>query len=298
MSTTSTFINTAPHKIALEWTYLEHRIVRDLQESEFESVAWLKPNSPINSPNITRLIDLSNKLTYFIITEILRPETPQGRATMLKYFLKMGAELIQLKNFSAASVLTLAVQHPSVLRLTSTWELVTDPDSLNALNNLKRLFLNPLQNPRDGYKDYWNLQNSIVVPYVPFFRIILEELANEGTLPDEPTLSTRAYQCQVKNNRILGEREAPHNLTRHYLDIIMKAKEGSYLEPKEFVVWQTLDHAKIFTNEEAYERSKQLEPKQSSIPVPETDHFDYLPYIAIGLGLISVAGFWYLRSQK
>jgi len=298
MSNTSSFTNTDPHQIALEWTYLEHSIVRELQESEFESVAWLKPNSQVTSPHITRLVDLSNRLTYIIITEILSPETPQGRASVLKYFLKMGAELIKLKNFSGASVLTLAVQHPSILRLTTTWELVTDPESLNALNNLKKLFLTPLQNPRDGYKDYWNLQNSIDVPYVPFFRIILEELANEGTLPDEPSLSTRAYQCQVKNNRILGEREAPHNLSKKYMGIIMKAKEGSYPVPKELVIWKTLDQAKILTNEEAYERSKHIEPKQPIDPVPETDYFEFLPYIAIGVGLLSLAGVWYLRSQK
>jgi hypothetical protein len=267
--------------------------------NEFDSVVWLKPNAHINSPHVTQLIDLSNKMTYWIITEILRPNNIQERVNTIQFFLKMGEELIRLKNFNAASVLSLSIQHPSVMRLTHTWELLQDPGSLNSLNNLKRLFLLPLQNPREGYYEYWNLQQAISPPFIPFFRIILEGIAFENTSPEEPTLTTRNYQCVVRNNNdFVGQRVDRQMVTQQYLDLIVKAKEGSYPLPKERFLEEHLDE-RVMTVDEIYERSKNIQPRNPPPPPHQEEEpgINYIPYLVVGIGVIIGIGAWFYKRK-
>jgi len=241
-------------------------------------------------------------MTYWIITEILQPDNPLQRALHIQFFLNVGNELIQLKCFNASSVLTLAVQHPSILRLTHTWELITDATSLNSLNNLKRLFLLPLLNPRQGYYEYWNLQRAINPPFVPFFRILLEEISFENTSPEDPTLTTRSYTAQIKDNRFFVERTGPKNVTQRYLDLIASAKEGSYPEPNQQFLVAHLANFKVMDADSAYERSRKLQPRLPPVDVSlpkeeeeEDDGFNYVPYVVLGIGVLIGLGVWFKK---
>jgi len=228
--------------------------------------------------------------------EILRPNNIQDRVNTIQFFLKLGEELIHLKNFNAASVLSLSVQHPSVIRLTHTWELIQDPGSLNSLNNLKRLFLLPLQHPREGYYEYWNIQQAISPPFIPFFRIILEAIVFENTSPDEPTLTTRSYQCVMRNNNaFVGQRVDRKTVTQQYLDLIVKAKEGAYPLPKERYLEENVVNERVMTVDEIYERSKKIQPRNN--PDEEVTQINYIPYLVIGIGTIIGIGVWLYKRK-
>jgi len=215
----------------------------------------------------------------------------------------MGEELIHLRSFSAASVLTLAVQHPSVLRLTHTWALLTDPASQNAVYNLKKLFLLPLQNPREGYIEYWTLQRAINPPFIPFFRIILEDIAYVGTNPEDPTLTTRTYQCQVKNDRIYGQHDGPHPQTRALVELVNSAKEGSYPAVNDPVLEKYLENYPVFTNDQSYDRSRVVQPREPAKHQAESEsthneYLSYAPYVVIGLTLIGTGLYFFGQNSN
>jgi len=147
---------------------------------------------------------------------------------------------------------------------------------------------------------YWKLQNGINPPYVPFFRIILEAIAFEGTSPEEPTLTTRTYQAQVMDNRIVGQGTGTQPQVSKLIGLVISAKDGDYPQPKVRVLDQFLEKPRL-ENDRCYMRSRQIQPRPADVvdnhPEAEGGWGGYLPIVVAGVAVAIGAGIYFFKAQ-
>jgi len=260
----------SPNAIAELVTSIESALLNQIHPDEFNDAAWAKSEKESKSPNLIKFIIFSNKFTYWIISEILRTGEVSQRANVLTYFLGVGDQLLRLRNFNGASLVSLAVRHPAVLRLKKTWKLI-DAKTQGMSEKLYDMFLLGLDTPVNNYESYRRAIQTVKPPFIPYMRLLLEEIADASTDPQDTTISTRHFKVTVQNRRMYGLNNESSNLhsdmgviseNKH---IVQHAQSETYTlnvrNSSEFenyiLYYQALD------NEETYKESLTIEPRQS-----------------------------------
>jgi len=281
---------------------IEYKILKAVQINELDNAAWVKPEKETTSPNIVKFLKFSNQLTYWIVSEVLSIKHTPERANLIVYFLDVGEELLSSQDFNGASLVVLALRHPSISRLKATWTLVPDK-SQAILQRLYDYFLIGLDTPENDYELYRKTLKSVNPPFIPFMRLLLEEVADACTDPADPTISTRHYKCRVQNMRIYGMRDELATMAHVATKLLVENKQ--LLEDAKavhFVAQGTtrmdlegyILNYKVLENDLTYEISRALQPR----PANQEDSSTII-WIGIG-GALVVAGFavFYVYQRK
>jgi len=285
-----------PRTVAESITTIEIRLLKTIQLSELDGAAWAKEGKEMRSPNLVDFIIFSNKFTFWIISEVLRTTEVTERARLVSHFLNIGEEMLSLKNYNGASLVILAIRYPAIVRLKNTWSLV-DPKAKATCQKLYEFFLLGLENPENDYELYRNDLKTIQPPFIPFMRLLLEDLADASTNPEDPTLSTRHYKCQVHNSRIYGlmgstTQTMAQRVVEENKRTVENAQSGDYDLGYANTDWEEyIRNYQALTNEKTYALSLQLEPraKQSNT----------LYWVAGGALVVAVGiGAWYYVNNK
>ena len=154
--------------IAKELTRVSYKLYSRIEPKEFFKGVFTKKNKLITSPNITASIDRFNKLSFWIIEEILAYDYAQDRAKVIGKFIEIANELKNLNNFSDCMSVISGVEQMITTQLLITWRNVSN-ESNKLLAQVKTLL-----NFQDNYKnireqiDKCTQENK---PYVPFLGI-------------------------------------------------------------------------------------------------------------------------------
>jgi len=296
------FRTLSAQSIAAQITATDHKLLKAVDLDEFNDVGWAKTDKNARSPNLVRFIDFANQVTYWLISEVLNVKDTNDRAKLIVHFLNVGDELLKINNYNGASLIILGLWHPAVTRLKATWILVDDKH-MAIQQRLFDMFLRGLDQTKDDYELYRKAVKGIKPPYIPFMRLLLEELADACTNPADHTLSTRHYKYTIQNSRIIPldqNQPAPHEITKEIKACVEAAVSVNYDFNEKgisFDLEKYIRNYKVMDNEKTYKTSHEIEPRTKQRNDSSSN------WLLAGLGVaavvaVGVAVFFYTNKQS
>ncbi|XP_049847782.1 cyclic GMP-binding protein C-like [Schistocerca gregaria] len=113
-----------PVDIARQMTVMESGLYVHLRAKEFQKTAWAKKNANELAPHLSKLIELSNHLSAWVVTEILRQPASEQAMELITKFIKVGKVLLSINNFSGVMTIVTGLANPAITRLKKAWSLV------------------------------------------------------------------------------------------------------------------------------------------------------------------------------
>ncbi|PSR97374.1 ras guanine nucleotide exchange factor domain-containing protein, partial [Coniella lustricola] len=205
-------------EIARQLTMKQMTIFCCILPDEFLGSQWMK-NGGIGSPNVKAMTALSNELSNLVADTILHYNEVKKRAAVIKQWIKIGHQCLELKNYDALMAILCSLNSSTITRLRKTWEVV---------NPKRREQLKSLQAVVDPAHNHKSLRAQIatqVPPCLPFQGIFLTDLTfvdigNPATkhLQDAEGRDTTVvnFDKHTRTAKIIGELQRfqiPYRLT-------------------------------------------------------------------------------------
>ena len=111
-----------PLEFARQATLMESELYKAIKPNELITLGWMKPNKYELAPNVTRLINLSNKFTYWYSKLIVDTLNLDERCAVIQRILEIANYFYELNNFSGLREIYGALEAASVYRLQVTRE--------------------------------------------------------------------------------------------------------------------------------------------------------------------------------
>ncbi|ORX51796.1 hypothetical protein BCR36DRAFT_445740, partial [Piromyces finnis] len=136
------FINLDPTAVAYKLTAIESEQFQNIKPIEFILNLW---NTNDQSPyiqhemeNLKKMVEASNHLSYWVITEILTQRELKPRVKVLEMFIKIAHICKKINNYQTLFSICSGLSHSQVTRLKMTWENI-QPKYKNRFNELERI---------------------------------------------------------------------------------------------------------------------------------------------------------------
>ena len=173
--------NWDPIEIARQLTIFTQYLYRNIDCQELLSGRWTKNDKMEKSPNITLLINRFNKISKWIMEEIMSYDYSRDRCKVIEFFISVAEELKNIHNLNDCFAVITTFNHLSVKNLKRTWNKVTD-EAKNKLKELSDLcsILKNYENIKKEYLEYRNNIkdiNSISEGCIPYLAPYLKDLA-------------------------------------------------------------------------------------------------------------------------
>ncbi|ELR19028.1 RasGEF domain containing protein [Acanthamoeba castellanii str. Neff] len=111
---------------------------------EFLDQAWQREDKILLSPNLTRIIERFNQVSYWVATCILTQSSIEKQALIISKFIRLALDLFKLHNYNGVAEITSALHNSAVQRLRQTWLLMPERH-LKKLQKLEQI-MQPQQN--------------------------------------------------------------------------------------------------------------------------------------------------------
>ena len=173
--------NWDPIEIARQLTIFTHYLYRNIDCQELLSGRWTKNDKMEKSPNITLLINRFNKISKWIMEEIMSYDYSRDRCKVVEFFISVAEELKNIHNLNDCFAVITTFNHLSIKNLKRTWNKVTD-EAKNKLKELSDLcsILKNYEYIKKEYLEYRNNIkdiNSISEGCIPYLAPYLKDLA-------------------------------------------------------------------------------------------------------------------------
>eukprot|EP01103_Thecamoeba_quadrilineata_P019029 TRINITY_DN7547_c0_g1_i1.p1 TRINITY_DN7547_c0_g1~~TRINITY_DN7547_c0_g1_i1.p1 ORF type:complete len:784 (-),score=148.89 TRINITY_DN7547_c0_g1_i1:215-2566(-) len=167
-------------EISKELTIRQLSLFEKVELKELVDKNWTRNNTDL-APNLLRVIERSNKVTYWVATMVLTAPSTQAQIAVVKHFIQIAKKLATLNNFESLTQVVNGLSHSSVSRLKSVFK--TLPSTFNqTLTKLKEF-----TSPNMGYRLYRRRIAKIDCPYFPILAVVLHDYV----MIDEVTPSYR-----------------------------------------------------------------------------------------------------------
>eukprot|EP01094_Clydonella_sp_ATCC50884_P008539 TRINITY_DN1808_c0_g1_i2.p1 TRINITY_DN1808_c0_g1~~TRINITY_DN1808_c0_g1_i2.p1 ORF type:complete len:386 (+),score=48.63 TRINITY_DN1808_c0_g1_i2:359-1516(+) len=229
-------------EVARQLALIDSELFSKLQPFELFDLAWTRPNKLERAPTICALTQQFNRLSQFVVNEVLSVKDLNKRIGTVRTFVVIAMHCAELCNYNSAFAISSGLNNASIYRLKKTWEGV-GPECRAVHEDVSRLLDEP------NFATYRARAAKSTGPFVPYLGVHLSDVTfldsgNKKYLDDEKTIA----------NYYLMERMFDH-VTRllHY------AKTQYCLRRVPQIRELFLRDISI-SDEEAYSISKQLEP--------------------------------------
>ena len=170
-----------PIEIARQITLFTQYLYRNIGCQELLLGGWTKSDKMEKSPNVSQLIIRFNKISKWIMEEILSYDSSKDRAKVIQIFITVAEELRKMHNLNDCFAVITTFNHLSIKRLKRTWKNVS-PEAKNTQNDLSKLcsILKNFENIKNEFLEYRNnvkIINSISEGCIPYLAPYLKDLA-------------------------------------------------------------------------------------------------------------------------
>ena len=161
-----------PRELALYITYCFNDIIKNMNIHE---IIYCTLNDKCDSkytPELSKLIEIFTKLSYVIPTEILmKCKCKKERSKFIKFILKLGFELKELKNFHALFAIVAGLNHSSIQRIKNLWKK-------KSKNTIGLTDLENIISPTMNYNFYRNLIKNLSINdnSIPYLGLITSDI--------------------------------------------------------------------------------------------------------------------------
>lgn len=114
-------LEVAPVDLAEQLCLRESMLFKAIRLEELHRSVWTKPSKEEAAPNVLAMIRFSNKVSYWIATEILSNPNAKKRIEVLRRAITMASTCLQLGCYSAVAEIIGGLQHSAVRKLRATW---------------------------------------------------------------------------------------------------------------------------------------------------------------------------------
>lgn len=151
-----------PLEFARQATLMESEIYKAIQPNELISLGWTKGDKKHElSPNVSKLINLSNKFTYWYAKCIVDTLNFDERVAVMQRILDIAQYFYEFNNFSGLKEIYAALETVSVRRLQATREKI-GLETHNMFKKFQELF----DTHQTGYLDRLKKCNPPCVPFI------------------------------------------------------------------------------------------------------------------------------------
>ena len=122
----------------MQLTSISHRLFSKIEIKELLGSQWTKRDKYVNSPHVMKIIDRFNKLTLWVVEEILSYDKRSMRTLVIEKFIKIANECRKLSNFNDCMNIVCALNNFILRGMTLTWRKLSgqSKDLFNQLNLL------------------------------------------------------------------------------------------------------------------------------------------------------------------
>nr|KAJ3420229.1 hypothetical protein HK105_005931 [Polyrhizophydium stewartii] len=209
---------------------------------------------------ISRLIQHTNQLSFWIATNIATQEVPKARMNVVKYFVQVALHCRELNNLTGVTTIIGALTMSPISRLHKTWKALEDkhPKLTEAYKELADLV-----SPKFQYANYRKALKEMQPPAIPFLGVYLTdltfiELGNPDFLPDTHYINfdkRRKVYALIREIQRFGQVPFALVPVPQIQDFLKKLGEKKGTP----VGWE---ETPLMTEDELYEQSLLIEPKE------------------------------------
>ena len=151
--------------VATELTRISFLLFSKISPKEFFKGLFTKKDKEKTSPNICRVVERFNTISFWVIEEVLSYDYSSARAKVIGKFIDIANELRELNNFNDCMSIISALGQMILSKLNKTWKKVSSK-KMRLLNKIKRVlnFKNNYKHIREEIKKC--LENE--KPFLPF----------------------------------------------------------------------------------------------------------------------------------
>ncbi len=165
-------------ELARQLTIREFELIDTIEPHEFVGYPWRKDRAPHKCPNLVRKMALFETLSAWVATEIVSPDTPEGRVQMIRFFIQLCYSLLDIRNFDTTFCIVGGLMSASVYRLKTTKELLTEEDA-EKLEYLRKFV--GLRGNFGAAREY--LKGCETLPTLPYYGMYLGDLKSVHDIP-------------------------------------------------------------------------------------------------------------------
>jgi hypothetical protein len=177
-------------EIARQLTLISNQLFSKIEYKEILTGNWSKKDKHILAPNVMKIIDRSNKLSYWVIEEILSYDKKLKRAAAIEKFLLTAKECCKLCNFNDCYSIYLSIENLLIKNLKKTWN-VMNSETKNLFEYLKE-FCSYNSNYRNMRNEMKNCKGRA---FIPFLGVMLREL---GFIEEDPKYIKDNYLLNIE----------------------------------------------------------------------------------------------------
>jgi hypothetical protein len=161
-----------PIIIARQLSDYSHKLFSKIEYNELLMTSWTKADKLNVSPNVVKFIERFDKISLWVVEEILSYDKKSRRAKAIESFINISMECKNLKNFNDCRNILSGVNHFIIQNLHKTWKKVGEK-SLETFKSLND-FCSYVKNYKQMREE---LKLSLGDPCVPYLGLLLMKLA-------------------------------------------------------------------------------------------------------------------------
>jgi len=207
-----TFMDIEPADAARQLTLLESAIFRRIAHTEFHHLNWKKEDGKKIAPNILKLVERFNQVSYWVSTEIVMQSELRDRVACVRRFITIAEHLRDLGNYNGVMEIIGGLNSFVVSRLQATWAQI--PQRYTTIFNE----LNQLMESKSNYRDYRGAMRERKGPVLPYLGVILRDIlfieeGNKNYVGDSKDQIINFEKIQLLGEVLIQVRKQQENMS-------------------------------------------------------------------------------------